>query len=64
MEFWASILNLALGTTRSADLSDLLVGRTLPQGNPFVVIRVRRLVDTTAIKFGQKKCHLKILRTL
>lgn len=47
-----SSLVLTFGTTRTADLSGLRVGRTLLQGNPFVVTAVRRLVDPTAIKFG------------
>jgi hypothetical protein len=47
-----SSLIMTFGTTRTADLSGLHVGRTLPQGNPFAVISVRRLVDHTAIKFG------------
>ena len=52
MECWAYRLILTSGTTRTADLSGTRVGRTLRQGNPFVVIYVRRIVDPTTIKFG------------
>jgi len=44
-------LILTCGTTRTADLPGLRVGRTLPQGNPCIVISSRRLVDPTVIKF-------------
>jgi hypothetical protein len=47
-----SSLILTFVTTRTAYLSGLRVGRSLPQGNPFAVMSVRRLVDATAIKFG------------
>ena len=58
-ECWTSILNLTFGTIRTAELSAVRAGRTLPP-RKFLGIHFYYRVDRRVLNADRRLCHLKI----